>query len=75
MKANWEDEYELPAELDLSKLKRIPNPFHQTFPQLNLVSLEEDVKAAFPDSAAVNKALRDVLEQRLNSERERTEAA
>jgi hypothetical protein len=30
----------------------------QRFQELNLVSLDADVKAAFPDSASVNEALR-----------------
>jgi hypothetical protein len=61
MKANWEDEYEMPEEYDLSKLKRVPNPFAQRFQDLNLVSLEEDVKAVFPDSESVNAALRTLI--------------
>jgi len=32
--------------------------FAQRFEELNLVSLDEDVKAVFPDSQAVNEALR-----------------
>lgn len=58
MKPNWEDDYEMPAEYDFSKLKRVPNPFTQKFQDLNLVSLDEDVKQVFPDSEAVNAALR-----------------
>jgi hypothetical protein len=61
MKANWEDEYEMPEEYDLSKLTRVPNPFSQEFRELNLVSLENDVKAVFPDSEAVNAALRTLM--------------
>jgi hypothetical protein len=61
MTANWEDDYEMPEEYDLSKLKRVPNPFSQRFQDLNLVSLEEDVKAVFPDSEAVNSALRTLM--------------
>lgn len=34
------------------------NPYVQRFRELNLVSLDPDVKAAFPDSEAVNEALR-----------------
>jgi hypothetical protein len=30
----------------------------QRFQELNLISLDEDVKAAFPDSKSVNEALR-----------------
>jgi hypothetical protein len=63
MKTNWEDDYEMPAEYDLSKLKRVPNPFTQRFRELNLVSLDADVKAAFPDSESVNQALRKVMNE------------
>jgi len=34
------------------------NPYVQRFQELNLVSLDPDVKAAFPDSKSVNEALR-----------------
>jgi hypothetical protein len=47
-------------ELDFSTLRRIPNPYAgRTF--VNLRVLESDVEAAFPDSEAVNKALRVVM--------------
>jgi hypothetical protein len=36
----------------------IPNPYAQRFQELNLVSLDPDVKAVFPDSESVNEALR-----------------
>jgi hypothetical protein len=52
----------MPEEYDLSKLKRVPNPFFQKFQDLNLVSLDDDVKAAFPDSEAVNAALRGMMQ-------------
>ena len=58
MKANWEDDYEMPAEIDFSKLKRIPNPFQQKFEDLNLVALDDDVANVFRDSKSVNDALR-----------------
>jgi hypothetical protein len=61
MKPNWEDEYEMPAEFDFSRMKRIPNPFQQTFQDLHLVSLEDDVASEFPDSESVNLALRQVM--------------
>jgi hypothetical protein len=44
------------AEYDFSD--GIPNPYAQRFQELNLVSLDADVKAAFPDSKSVNEALR-----------------
>jgi hypothetical protein len=61
MKANWEDDYEMPDEIDFSKLKRIPNPFFQKFRELNLVSLDDDVAAVFSDSETVNTVLRQVI--------------
>jgi hypothetical protein len=61
MNPNWEDDYEMPAEIDLTKGKWIRNPFVQEFRELNLVSLDNDVKAVFPDSEAVNLALRTLI--------------
>jgi hypothetical protein len=61
MKPDWEDSYEIPAEIDFSKGKWIKNPFVQDFRELNLVSLDDDVKAAFPDSESVNEALRGLM--------------
>ncbi len=61
MKASWEDDYEMPDEIDLTKGKWIKNPFMQDFRELNLVSLENDVKAVFPDSESVNAALRALI--------------
>src|SRR5580704_17452439 len=47
-------------ELDFSKLRRIPNPYAgRTF--VNVRVLEPDVESAFPDSEAVNHALRALL--------------
>jgi hypothetical protein len=44
-------------ELDFRTLRRIPNPYAgRTF--VNVRVLEPDVEAAFPDSEAVNQALR-----------------
>ena len=62
MKTSWEDDYEIPDEIDLTKGKWIKNPFVQRFQELNLVSLDADVKAAFPDSEAVNAALRGLMD-------------
>ncbi len=39
----------------------IRHPYVQRFQELNLVSLDDDVKAAFPDSPAVNEALRGLM--------------
>ena len=62
MKKDWEDNYELRDEYDFSK--GIRNPYFQEFRELNLVSLDEDVKAVFPDSQAVNDALRELIRER-----------
>ena len=62
MKPGWEEGYEIPEEIDLTEGKWIRNPFIQRFQGLNLVSLDPDVKAAFPDSEAVNRALRGLME-------------
>jgi hypothetical protein len=61
MKPSWEDDYEIPAEIDLTKGKWIKNPFVQDFRELNLVSLDNDVKAVFSDSESVNAALRTLI--------------
>lgn len=68
------DNYELPDEIDFSKMKRVPNPFVQDFRELNLVSLEPELKAEFPDSPSVNAALRELLERR-KKDRARADAA
>lgn len=64
MKPNWEDDYEMPAEYDLTNVKIIRNAYAQHFQELNLVSLDADVKAVFPDSEAVNEALRGLIKAR-----------
>ncbi len=51
-----EKEFEMRDEYDFSN--SIRNPYVQKFQELNLVSLDPDVKAAFPDSQSVNEALR-----------------
>lgn len=48
--------FEMRDEYDFSN--GIRNPYVQRFRELNLVSLDDDVKAAFPDSQSVNEALR-----------------
>jgi len=55
---DFEDNEMLP-EYDFSKGVR--NPYAQRFQELNLVSLDPDVKAVFPDSEAVNSALRALM--------------
>ncbi len=61
MKKTSED-VEMLDEYDFSK--SIRNPYLQRFQQLNTVSLDEDVKAVFPDSEAVNAALRQLIRAR-----------
>jgi hypothetical protein len=51
-----EEKDEMREEYDFSNA--IPNPCVQRFQELNLVSLDPDVKAAFPDSKSMNQALR-----------------
>jgi len=67
MKADWEDNYEVPETIDLKQGKWIRNPYVQRFEELNLVSLDEDVKARFPDSEAVNRALRRIISGELQA--------
>jgi hypothetical protein len=55
---NSEDDEMLP-EYDFSKGVR--NPYAERFRELNLVSLDADVKAVFPDSESVNAALRTLI--------------
>ncbi len=55
-KAAWEDKYEMAPEYDFSDAT--PNPYARRFQELNLVNLDPDVKAVFPDSESVNGALR-----------------
>ncbi len=55
-----EDDFEMREEYDFANA--IPNPYVQRFQELNLVSLDPDVKAAFPDSKSVNDALRIVMQ-------------
>jgi hypothetical protein len=51
------DRDELAPEYDLSKSR--PNPYAERYAQrTNLVRLDPDVAKVFPDSAAVNDALR-----------------
>jgi hypothetical protein len=51
-----EEGFEIRDEYDFSN--SIRNPYVQRFQELNLVSLDDDVKAVFPDSPSVNAALR-----------------
>jgi hypothetical protein len=56
-KENWEDDYEMEPEYDFSNAIR--NPYAARFGERTaLALLDVDVAAAFPDSQAVNEALR-----------------
>jgi hypothetical protein len=55
-KADCAHDFEMRDHYDFSNAIR--NPYVQRFQELNLVSLDDDVKAAFPDSQSVNEALR-----------------
>ena len=56
MTKKQEEQDEMREEYEFSNVVR--NPYIQQFQELNLVSLDADVKAAFPDSKSVNEALR-----------------
>jgi len=61
-----EDDFEMKAEYDFSNGVR--GAHTQRFQQLNLVSLDDDVKVAFPDSEAVNTALRQLMKSSMEAE-------
>ena len=60
MKKAGGNEDEMREEYDLSKLKgRVRGKHHEAFQKgTNLVLLEPDVAAVFPDASSVNEALR-----------------
>ena len=60
MKTDCEDDHEMREQYDFSAAVR--NPYIQRFQELNLVSLDADVKEKFPNSQAVNTALRSLIE-------------
>jgi hypothetical protein len=63
MRSNWEDDYEMLKEYDFSKGVR--GKYASSFKDVSrLVSLDPDVKAVFPDSEAVNEALRGLIKAR-----------
>jgi hypothetical protein len=55
-----EEDFEMRDEYEFAN--PIRNPYVQRFQELNLISLDPDVKAAFPDSKSVNDALRVVMQ-------------
>ena len=67
MKDNGEDD--LRAEYDFSELKgRVRGKYVERYREgTNLVLLDPDVAAAFPDAKAVNDALRFLLENKQRS--------
>ena len=56
MTPSEENDFVMRDEYDFSKGVR--GAYTQSFRELNLVSLNDDVKAVFPDSESVNAALR-----------------
>jgi hypothetical protein len=72
MTKQQEEDFEMREEYDFSN--SIRNPYVQPFRELNLVSLDDDVKAVFPDSASVNAALR-MLMQAARDARELSKAS
>lgn len=73
MKMAEEHDDDMRPEYDFSKGVR--GAFVQRFQELNLVSLEPDLKAVFPDSPAVNAALRELLERREKERQQHADAA
>ena len=64
-KANQEDEDDLRPEYDFSKMKGgVRGNYVERYRQgSNLVLLDPDIAAAFPDAKAVNTALRSLIER------------
>jgi hypothetical protein len=65
MTKQQEEDFEMRDEYDFSN--SIRNPYVQRFQELNLVSLDDDVKAVFPDSPSVNAALRMLIQAARNA--------
>jgi len=65
MKKTEEDEDDLRPEYDFSQMKGVRGKYVSRYQEgTNLVLLDPDIAAAFPDAKAVNDALRSLLEQR-----------
>ena len=64
-KANQEDEDNLRPEYDFSKMKGgVRGKYVERYREgSNLVLLDPDIAAAFPDAKAVNAALRSLIER------------
>jgi len=65
MKKTDENEDDLRPEYDFSQMKGVRGKYVSRYRQgTNLVLLDADVAAAFPDAKAVNDALRLLLQER-----------
>lgn len=69
MKNSTSEQDEISAEYDLSQSR--PNPYAARYAEgTNLVRLDPDVRKVFPDSEAVNRALRalvQIIDERSNA--------
>ena len=65
MKKTEEEEDDLRPEYDFSQMKGVRGKYVTRYREgTNLVLLDPDIAAAFPDAKAVNDALRSLLEER-----------
>ena len=65
MKKTDDDEDELRHDYDFSQMKGVRGKYVSRYGEgTNLVLLDPDIAAAFPDAKAVNDALRLLLEQK-----------
>lgn len=65
MKKTDDEEDELRPEYDFSQMKGVRGKYVSRYGEgTNLVLLDPDIAAAFPDAKAVNDALRLLLEQK-----------
>jgi len=65
MKKPEEEEDDLRPEYDFSQMKGVRGKYVSRYREgTNLVLLDPDIAAAFPDAKAVNDALRSLLEER-----------
>jgi hypothetical protein len=65
MKKTDEEEDDLRPEYDFSQMKGVRGKYINRYREgTNLVLLDPDIAAAFPDAKAVNDALRSLLEER-----------
>jgi hypothetical protein len=65
MKKTDEEDDDLRPEYDFSQMKGVRGKYINRYREgTNLVLLDPDIAAAFPDAKAVNDALRSLLEER-----------